>query len=89
MEIPLSQKGDTAPPILILTHVLWPNSWMDQDTTWYGGIDLSSDHIVLDGAQPHCVRWGAAAPPEKGTAALPLFPVHVYCGQTVAHLSYC
>jgi len=36
-------------------------------------------------------KWGAAgccAPTESGTAAPPV-SAHVYCGQTVAHLSYC
>jgi len=30
---------------------------------------------------PHCVRWGFEPPPQ--------FSAHVYCGQTVDHLSYC
>jgi len=40
--------------------------------------------------RPHYVRWewGLAPPPEKGGYS-PLFSAHVYCGQTVAHLSYC
>jgi len=29
--------------------LLWPNSWMDQDTTWYGGMPRP---------RRHCVRWG-------------------------------
>jgi len=37
--------------------VLWPNGWMDQDTSWHGG-----RHRL----RPHCVRWG---PIERGTAA--------------------
>jgi len=43
-------------------------------------VDLGLGHIVLDG--------DPAPPPERGTAA-PLLSAHVYCGQTVAHLSYC
>jgi len=42
-------------------------------------VGLGPGHIVLD---------GDPAPPERSTAAV-LFPTHVYCGQTVAHLSYC
>jgi len=43
-------------------------------------VGLVPGHIVLDGAQ---------FPPERGTAAPPtLFSANVYCGQTVAHLSY-
>jgi len=36
---------------------LWPNGWMDQDATWYGGTPLSPGHIVSDGDLP---------PPRKG-----------------------
>jgi len=41
-------------------------------------IGLDPGHIVLDGDRAH---------PKKGTA--PQFSVHVYWGQTVAHLRYC
>jgi len=41
-------------------------------------VGLGPGHIVLD---------GDPALPERGTAAP--FSVHVYCGQTVAHLGYC
>jgi len=43
-------------------------------------VRLGPGHTVLDG--------DPAPLPETGTAA-PLFSTHVYCGQTVAHLSYC
>jgi len=40
--------------------VLWPNGWMDQDVTWYGGRPRP---------RPQCVRWGASYPlPKRGTA---------------------
>jgi len=42
-------------------------------------VGLGSGDIVLDGDP-------APAPP-KGHS--PQFSVHVYCGQTVVHLSYC
>jgi len=32
--------------------VLWPNGWMDQDATWYGGKPRP---------RPYCVRWGPAS----------------------------
>ena len=41
-------------------------------------VGLSPGDIVLD-VDP--------APPRRGT--VPLFQAHVYCGQTIAHLSYC
>ena len=63
--------------------LLWPNCWMDQDDTWYGGRHRP---------RRHCVRWPPISPPKKkggrGTAA-PIFLAHVYCRQTVVHLSNC
>jgi len=41
-------------------------------------VGLGPGDLVLD---------GDPAPPPRGTA--PQFSVHVYCGETVAHLSYC
>jgi len=43
-------------------------------------IDLGLGDIVLD---------GDPAPPQKGAQQPSLFTAHVYCGQTVAHLSCC
>jgi len=62
--------------------VLWPNRWMDQDETWHGGIGLGPGHIVLYGALQ-------LLPSHRKKHSSPLFSVSVYCGQTVAHLSYC
>jgi len=114
--------GDSAPlPIgaqsPISTHVFWPNVWMDQGATWYGGngpghtvldgdptpqflahvccghtaewinrplgtvVDLGLGHTVLDGDPDTAPLTG------RGTAAPSSFLAHVYCGQTVAHLS--
>jgi len=42
-------------------------------------VGLGPDYIVLDGAH--------LPPPQKGHG--PQFSAHVYCGQTVAHLSCC
>ena len=33
--------------------LLWPNGWMDQDATWYGGRPRP---------RPHGVRWGSSFP---------------------------
>jgi len=54
--------------------VFWPNSWnwMDQDETWYGGLDRPMSHCV--------VRWGSSSLLIKGHS--PQFSVHVCCGQT-------
>jgi len=35
-----------------------------------------------------CARWGPNSPHGKGHSS-PHFSAHVYCGQTVAHLSSC
>ena len=71
-----SPKRRQSPPIFD-PYLLWPNGWMDQDGTWHGGASLSSGDTVLDGD------------PAPLTAAPPHFSAHVYCGQTVAHLSNC
>ena len=59
VQLPL--KRGTAPP-LFGPCLLWPNSWMDEDATWYGGRP-----------QPrlHCIRWGPRSP--KGAQQPPLF----------------
>jgi len=41
-------------------------------------VGLGPDDIVLD---------GGTAPPKRDMA--PQFSAHVYCGQMVAHVSYC
>jgi len=57
-------------------RLLWPSGWMDQDTTWYSGRPRP---------RPHYVRWGPSSL-LKGHSSPPLL-THVYCGQTVAHLT--
>ena len=31
------QKGGRAPPLRLISCLLWLNGWMDQDGTWYRG----------------------------------------------------
>ena len=68
--------GDPAPPPKkgsapnFRLCLLWPNVWMNQDTSWYGGRPWP---------RPRCVKWGPGSP-EKGHC--PQFLAHVYCGQT-------
>ena len=65
-----SPKGDSPS---IRPCLLLPNSWMDQDATWYGGSPRP---------RPHCVRWGTQLSlPKKGHSS-PQFSAHVCCGQT-------
>jgi len=65
--------GDTVPPPKGAQPrnfgpcLLWPNCWMDQDATWYGGrpqprrIGLDGDSALLNGALPPifgpCLLW--------------------------------
>jgi len=53
-----SPKEGRSPPIFG-PYPLWPNGWMDQDATRYGG-RLQPMRV--------CVRWGPA-PPQKGGGA--------------------
>jgi len=71
--------GDPVPPPQVSLPIfgpclLWPNGWMDQDATWYGGRP-----------QPRrlCDRWGPSPLPAKGLSPTQ-FSAHVYCGQTAA-----
>jgi len=80
-------NGDPAPPKtghslpIFGPYLLWPNHWMHQNTTWYGGRPQ---------ARRHCVRRGPSsypAPRERGTAAPSFRPVSIV--DTVVHLSCC
>ena len=55
--------------------VLWPNGWMDQAATWYGGRPRLGD-IVID---------GALAPPRKGAERQPPLLFGPFCSGSVAH----
>jgi len=50
---PAPPKRGTAPSNF-WPCLLWPNGWMDQDATWYGGRPRT---------RRHCVRWGPSSPP--------------------------
>jgi len=52
-----SPKG-VQPSSPIFPHVLWPDSCVDQDATWYG-VGLGPGHIVSHG--------DPAPPPKRGT----------------------
>ena len=69
----LAQKGVGAHLPNFRPILLWPNGWMHQGATWYGGRP-----------QPMglCVRSGPSPPTEKGES--PQFSADVYCGQTAA-----
>ena len=52
----LFQKGVGAPSPIFSPFLLWPNSWMHQDTTWYRGYGGRPPPRGL------CVRWGPSPP---------------------------
>jgi len=64
-------KKEEEPPIFGLC-LLWPNSWMEQDATWYGGRPRSV---------PYCARCGHSSTPHKRGHS-PEFSAHICCGQT-------
>jgi len=72
--------GDPAPhPEKMGTHsqfsarLWWPNDWIDQDATWYGGRSRP---------RQLCVTWESSSPSkQRGHSPSPIFG-HVYCGQT-------
>ena len=60
------KRAQAPPPALVGPCLLWPNGWMEQGATWYGGRSRS---------RRHCVRWGSAgpSPPQKGGHSTPTF----------------
>jgi len=77
-------NGDPAPLERDAAHPLF-----DPCLLWRNGCDGSRCHLIYGGRSrpmPHCIKWGPA-PLRKGHSS-PLSSTHVYCGPTVAHLSY-
>jgi len=64
---PAPQKGHSS-PLIFGPCLLWPNGWMDQDTTWYGNMPRP---------RPHCVRWGRSSPTERGTTVPTFLPMSI------------
>jgi len=75
---PPPPKGHNSPPPIFGLYLLRSNGCMDQDATWYG-----------DRPRPrrYSVRWGPISSHRKGHSNSH-FSAHVYCDQTIAHLSY-
>jgi len=47
-------------------YLLWPNGWMDQDATWYGGRPRPRRLCVIDGDPAvSSPKWGRSPPPTK------------------------
>ena len=51
--VPLLHKKEQSPLPIFGQFLLWPNGWMHQDATLYGG----KPH-----PRPPCVRWGPSSP---------------------------
>ena len=68
-QLPSPKRGRSTP--IFGPCLLWPNGWMDQDGTWYGGRPQ---------LRRLCVRWGPSPLPQKGRSIQ--FSARVYCGQT-------
>jgi len=60
---PLPKKG-TEPPAIFGPFLLWPNGWMHQGATLYGGRPRP---------RPHCSRWGPTSPLQKRGHSPPPF----------------
>jgi len=58
---PPPKKGHRSIPTFQPMCRLWPNCYMDQDATWYGGRPRS---------RLHCVRRGSSSPSPKGGQSL-------------------
>jgi len=56
-EDPMPSPKRGLSPLIFGPLLLWPNGWMHQDATWYGGRPLSPGDFV---------RWGTAPLPKKG-----------------------
>ena len=64
VHIVLGLDGDPAPPPpkgaeppIFGPYLLWPNGWMDQDATLYGGRPHGLRDIVLDGDRARRGSW--------------------------------
>ena len=69
-------KGGEAPSPIFGPFLLWPNGWMHQDSTSFGGRRQPRGDFVFDG--------DPALSPKRGQS--PQFSAHVYCGQTAASI---
>jgi len=58
------QKKGHRPHSIFGPRLLWPNGWMDQDATWYGGTRRPGDVV------------GSQLPPKRGTA-LSFWPMSI------------
>ena len=58
------QKGTERPSPFLGPFLLWPNGWVHQDASWYGGKRRS---------RRRCVRWGRSSPLKGAQPPSPVF----------------
>jgi len=78
-------QGRGLPPYQVASWSIQPFGHNRRGPTIGGCVHLAGRYRPRP--WPHGVRWGPSSPSTKGHS--PQFSVHVYCGQTVAHLSHC
>ena len=61
-QLPSPTKKGHSSPRIFGRCLLWPNGWMDQDPTWYGGRLWP---------RRHCVRWEPSSTPPSKEAPQP------------------
>jgi len=71
-KLPPPKKKGGHSPLIFGKCLLWPNGWMDQDATWYGGRPRP---------RRLCVRWERSSPLPAKKGHSPQFSAHVCCGQ--------
>jgi len=67
---PLPKKGQSPP--IFGPFLLWPNSWMHQNATWYAG----GGGLYFFSVRRLCVRWGPSPSP-KGPVAPKFRPMSI------------
>jgi len=69
-DLPTEKGTHSRLPPIFGPFLLWPNCWMHQDATWYGGRPRP---------RPYFARWGPSSPKRESNLQL---SAHVNCGQT-------
>jgi len=81
-----SQKGGGAPSPIFGPFLLWPNGWMHQDATWYGGRPTSTPSTILIQPGDFVFDGDPAASPKRGRSPSPIFGPCLF-GQTAAWIN--
>jgi len=71
--LPLPKGGE--PSLIFGPFLLWPNGWIHQDATWYGGRPRPRRHCI------RCRPSSPSCPPQKKGGTPPIFGPYLL-GQT-------